>query len=166
MKAKKCSQEGKPTRSELMARIRSKNTSPEIKVRQLLFSMGYRFRLHRKELPGCPDIAFFSRRKAIFVNGCFWHQHPGCKKASMPATNRGYWLPKLERNCQRDLESAKQMELCNWEILVIWECEIKHLDLLRERLKCILGPQTGVSGIIGTNGREPALNKGLANGTL
>lgn len=140
MKAKKHFLESKPTRSELMARIHSKDTSPEKQVRRLLFAMGYRFRLHREDLPGCPDIAFLARRKVIFVNGCFWHQHPGCPKARQPATNQDYWQPKLERNRQRDMEVAKKLTQLKWDFLVVWECEIKGQEALQEKLKSFLGP--------------------------
>lgn len=127
-------------RNALMARIRSKNTSPERMVRSLLFAMGYRYRIHRKNLPGCPDIAFISRKKAIFVNGCFWHQHEGCLRASTPATNRDYWLPKLERNKQRDKDAIRELQRLKWRVLTIWECETKtSVAQLRKRLKRFLG---------------------------
>jgi DNA mismatch endonuclease (patch repair protein) len=128
-----------PTRSQLMARIRSKNTAPEKRVRRVLFAMGYRFRIHRRELPGCPDIVFISRRKAIFVNGCFWHQHPGCPRAKLPVTNQDYWLPKLERNKQRDEKAVKQLAQRDWKVLTIWGCEMKDETQLRKILKGFLG---------------------------
>ncbi len=130
-----------PARSRLMARIRSKNTAPEKAVRRLLFAIGYRYRIHRKDLPGNPDIAFFSRRKAIFVNGCFWHQHPGCSRATIPATNQDYWIPKLERNRKRDREAASALKLRGWRVLTLWECELSNAKQLRKRLTRFLGPR-------------------------
>jgi len=127
------------SRSELMARIRSKDTKPEKVVRRTLFAMGYRFRIHKKNLPGCPDIVFTSRRKAIFVNGCFWHQHPHCPKATLPATNQGYWLPKLANNIERDKRVIDELVQIGWKTLTIWECETPNVALLKRRLKRFLG---------------------------
>jgi DNA mismatch endonuclease, patch repair protein len=142
-----------PTRSRLMARIRSKDTAPEKLVRRMLFSMGYRFRIHRKDLPGCPDIVFISRRKAIFINGCFWHQHHGCPRAKLPATNQEYWLPKLKRNRQRDDKAIKLLAQLGWKTLTIWECEMKDDTELRKKLKSFLGsPRSSHS----SNGRRTA----------
>lgn len=129
----------KPTRSMLMARIRSKDTVPEMQVRRMLFSMGYRYRIHVKELPGCPDIAFLPRKKAIFVNGCFWHQHPECARATLPLTNQSYWLPKLAANRLRDKRIIGDLKQQGWKVLTIWECEIKNVTLLRKKLRCYLG---------------------------
>lgn len=129
----------KSDRSQLMARISSKDTEPEMVVRRMLFAMGYRFRVHREDLPGCPDIAFFSRKKVIFVNGCFWHQHAGCPRATLPKTNEGYWLPKLEGNKQRDEKVIKELEHCDWMVLTLWECETLDEAQLQQRLKDFLG---------------------------
>lgn len=126
-------------RSQLMARIRSKDTAPEKRVRRVLFAMGYRFRIHRKDLPGCPDVAFISRKKVIFVNGCFWHQHPGCSRATLPATHQDYWLPKLERNRNRDIRVADQLLKDGWKVLIVWECETSNDIWLRRTLKKFLG---------------------------
>lgn len=123
-----------------MARIRSANTAPEKLIRSLLFSAGYRFRLYAKDLPGRPDIIFRSRKKAIFVNGCFWHQHQGCRKATLPATNQAYWLPKLERNKCRDAEVILKLQKMGWGVLTIWECELKDSQILMRRLKDFLAP--------------------------
>ena len=112
------------TRSEIMARVRSKNTSPEILIRSSLHKSGLRFRIHRKDLPGNPDIVFPSRRLAIFVNGCFWHQHTGCKRATIPLTRRDYWEKKLLRNVERDATNYSALELAKWRVIVVWECEI------------------------------------------
>lgn len=108
-----------------MSRIRSKGTKPEMTVRRLLHSMGYRYRLHRRDLPGSPDLVFPKWRKAIFVHGCFWHQHPGCRISRQPKSNRDYWVPKLERNTARDAEHQAQLREMGWEVLVIWECEVR-----------------------------------------
>lgn len=125
-------------RSRTMSKIRSKNTKPELAVRRLLFSMGYRYRVHRKNLPGCPDIVFISRRKVIFVNGCFWHQHQGCARASVPATNQTYWLPKLERNRKRDAIAEKELRALGWKTLTIWECQTRDTRGLMRRLENFL----------------------------
>ncbi len=109
-----------------MSRIRSKDTAPELTVRRLLSGAGHRYRLHRKDLPGKPDIVFVSRRKAIFVHGCFWHQHPRCRLAAKPKSNRGYWGPKLRRNRERDARARRELRGIGWESLVLWECEIRR----------------------------------------
>jgi len=110
-------------RSENMRRIRSKGMAPELAIRRLVHRMGYRFRLHRKDLPGRPDLVFPSRRKVIFVHGCFWHQHEGCKVARVPRSNLEYWLPKLARNQERDAEHQRTLREIGWKSLVVWECE-------------------------------------------
>jgi len=130
---------GTSPRSLLMSKIRSTNTVPELQVRRTLFAMGYRFRIHVKTLPGSPDIAFFSRRKVIFVNGCFWHQHPHCAKATLPAINKDYWLPKLERNKKRDEKAISDLKQQGWKVLTIWECEAANFASMRKRLKRFLG---------------------------
>jgi len=113
-------------RSENMRRIRSKNTKPEILLRSLLHRQGYRFRVHRKDLPGKPDIVFAGRRKVIFVHGCFWHQHPGCREGRIPASRQDYWHPKLTRNQARDAAAMESLAGLGWEILFVWECEIEQ----------------------------------------
>jgi DNA mismatch endonuclease (patch repair protein) len=126
-------------RSANMAKIASKNTKPELLVRRMLHALGYRFRLHRKDLPGKPDIVFPSRKAVIFVHGCFWHMHPDptCKDARLPTSRQEYWLPKLERNVQRDAEAEERLRADGWRTLVIWDCETRREDLptrLREFL--------------------------------
>ncbi|MET3600998.1 DNA mismatch endonuclease (patch repair protein) [Martelella mangrovi] len=116
-----------------MQAVKSKNTGPEIKVRRVLHAMGYRFRLHRKDLPGKPDIVLPKHRKAIFVHGCFWHAH-GCSKGQLPKSRLDYWLPKLEQNATRDREKVEELEALGWKVLVVWQCEIQDADDLRERL--------------------------------
>ena len=114
-------------RSEIMSGIRSTGMKPEMRVRQQLHAEGYRYRLHRRDLPGKPDLVFPARRKVIFVHGCFWHQHgdPGCRIARRPKSNQEYWLPKLERNVARDTENMARLLESGWEVLVIWECEVR-----------------------------------------
>ena len=121
-----------------MAAIKSKNTKPEIEVRKMLHSLGYRFRLHRKDLPGKPDIVLPKYKIAIFVNGCFWHQHENCKHARIPKTNRDFWKKKLEGNKLRDKLKQSQLKDLGWKIINVWECEIKNeSDNLSLRLKAI-----------------------------
>ena len=122
-----------------MARIGSKNTVPELAVRRLLHCLGYRFRLHRKNLPGKPDIVFPSRRKVIFVHGCFWHAH-GCKIGRPPKSRPEFWGPKLARNRARDEQQADELKKAGWDVETVWQCETKDLDLLAERLGKFLGP--------------------------
>lgn len=126
------------TRSENMRRIRSKNTVPEMAVRRLVHGMGYRYRLHRRDIPGKPDLAFPGRRKVIFIHGCFWHQHPGCREGRPPRSNAAYWLPKLERNQWRDKAALEQLSASGWQALVVWECETKDVDALIERVRVFL----------------------------
>jgi DNA mismatch endonuclease (patch repair protein) len=120
---------GRITRSENMRRITGKNTSPELVVRRMLFSLGYRYRLHRSDLPGKPDVVFAGRRKLIFVHGCFWHAH-SCRMAHQPKTNKTYWSPKLKRNQERDARHLEDLEAAGWDVLTIWECELKDMDSL------------------------------------
>jgi DNA mismatch endonuclease (patch repair protein) len=124
-------------RSERMSRVRSKDTKAEMQVRRLVFRMGYRFRLHRRDLPGCPDLAFPSRRKVIFVHGCFWHRHEGCGR--MPKSRLDFWRPKLEANRQRDARNEGRLREMGWGYLVIWECQLLDQDsletLIREYLQ-------------------------------
>lgn len=118
-------------RSRLMASIRSKDTKPEMVVRRLLHAMGYRFRLHRRDLPGCPDLVFPRLRAVIEVRGCFWHQHSGCRHATTPATRRDYWIPKLARNVQRDSDNFARLQSMGWHVAVVWECRLRS-DAERE----------------------------------
>ncbi|MEK6322697.1 MAG: very short patch repair endonuclease [Acidobacteriota bacterium] len=125
-------------RSERMSRVRSKNTKPELVVRQLLHSMGYRYRLHVRSVPGNPDIVFSPRRKAIFVHGCFWHRHPGCPNCRLPKSKLGFWLPKLKGNRRRDLKKQRELTKAGWQFFVVWECQVSDPSLahqLREFLR-------------------------------
>jgi DNA mismatch endonuclease (patch repair protein) len=115
-------------RSDLMSRVRSFDTKPELALRHALFAKGFRYRLHRKDLPGKPDIVFPSRRKVIFVHGCFWHQHPGCKYATIPKSNTDFWVEKFRRNTKRDSTNIADLAKLDWKALVIWQCQIKELD--------------------------------------
>lgn len=127
-------------RSAHMARIRRANTKPEMIVRKLLHKLGYRFRLQWKDAPGRPDIAFPGRRKIIFVHGCFWHQHEGCRLAHVPGTRRDFWEAKFARNRARDARDLDRAESLGWKVLVIWECEVSGQATLEERLKDFVGP--------------------------
>jgi DNA mismatch endonuclease, patch repair protein len=121
-------------RSWNMSRIRSRNTNPEFAVRRALHRMGYRFRLHRKDLPGKPDVVLPKYGIAIFVHGCFWHQHPGCIDCSDPKTHTTYWGPKLLTNVQRDRKHRRSLRRLGWQSIVIWECQTQRADALRRRL--------------------------------
>lgn len=123
----------KEKRSEIMSRIRGKNTSPEMIVRKLVYSLGYRYRLHGKNLPGKPDLVFAGRKKVIFVHGCFWHCHK-CKSGHLPKSRLEYWLPKLEANKRRDAENSEELIKRGWKILVLWQCEIKDISALKEAI--------------------------------
>lgn len=111
-------------RSRNMSNIRSKDTLPEKKVRSWLHAHGFRFRIHRKDLPGKPDIVLPKYKSIIFVHGCFWHRHEGCKEASVPKTNSEYWEKKIARNIERDSEEKQKLESAGWKVIVVWECEV------------------------------------------
>lgn len=121
-------------RSWLMGRVKSKNTCPEMLVRHLVFHMGYRYRLHDKRLPGKPDLVFFGRRKAIFVNGCFWHAHENCRYASLPKTRVDFWRDKLRNNRARDRANIALLEAKGWKVLTVWQCELKDIETLANKL--------------------------------
>ena len=128
-------------RSENMRRIRSEDTSAEMAVRRLVHSLGYRYRLHRKNLPGRPDMVFPSRRKTILIHGCFWHQHEDerCRIVREPKSNQAYWVPKLERNKERDHRHQSVMALLGWESLVVWECEVESdIHAVGQRIRAFL----------------------------
>lgn len=127
-------------RSANMRAIRSKGMKPELLVRRLVHKLGYRFRLHRKDLPGKPDLAFVGRRKAIFVHGCFWHQHPDprCVDARLPKSKLDYWIPKLERNVARDEAQALLLKERGWKVLTVWDCETKDTSQLSSRIQDFL----------------------------
>ena len=128
-------------RSEIMRAVKSKNTSPEKRVRSVAHRLGLRFRLHRKDLPGSPDLLFPKRKVALFVHGCFWHRHENCPRATTPKTNADYWNEKFRRNVERDGETRRKLEKGGWKVLVIWECETKNQESIRAfLLRNLLGP--------------------------
>ncbi len=124
----------KTQRSANMRAVRSRSTRPEILVRRIVRRLGYRFRLHYSALPGKPDIVFPRQKKAVLVHGCFWHQHKGCRRATIPKSNRAFWLPKLARNTIRDSEQLKAIRKCGWRAMVVWECELKKEYRLAAKL--------------------------------
>lgn len=125
-------------RKRTMQRVRSQDTKPEMKVRRMVFGMGYRYRLHRTDLPGKPDLVFPGRRKVIFVHGCFWHGHDCKAGRKQPKTNEGYWTKKLRRNRERDIEHEHALAELGWQPLTVWECELKDLDALRAKVRTFL----------------------------
>ena len=127
-----------PERSEIMARVRSKNSRPELVVRKLVFSLGYRYRLHAKDLPGHPDLVFRKRRKVIFVHGCFWHRHAACALARLPKSRLDFWEPKLEGNKQRDQRNRRALNSEGWKVLTIWECQLKKTERLESTVRRFL----------------------------
>ena len=127
------------SRSALMSRIRGKDTAPEVAVRRVLYSLGYRFSLHRRDLPGTPDIVFQSRRKVIFVNGCFWHAH-GCRIGRPPKSRPEFWLPKLQKNRLKDSRNKRALRGLGWGVLTVWQCQTRLRDGLETRLVSYLGP--------------------------
>ncbi|MET3133615.1 DNA mismatch endonuclease (patch repair protein) [Oxalobacteraceae bacterium GrIS 1.11] len=122
-------------RRRTMAAVKSSNTKPEVAVRRLLHALGYRFRLHRKDLPGRPDIVLPRYKTVVFVHGCFWHQHPDCKHAARPTSNIEYWAAKLDRTVIRDKKQLVELEALGWQVVVVWECEIRDVELVTIRLK-------------------------------
>lgn len=129
-----------------MSRVRGKNTAPEFVVRGLAHALGYRFRLHRKDLPGSPDLVFPSRHKVVFVHGCYWHRHPGCRRASTPGTRRDFWEAKFARNVERDARKERELRQAGWDVLTIWECETRDVERLATIAWDFLGPSK--SGIV------------------
>jgi len=127
-----------------MRRVRSTDTTPERKVRSLLHSLGFRFRVHRKDLPGRPDLVLPKYSTLIFVHGCFWHRHPRCPRATTPATRQDYWLPKFERTMERDRRNQKELRRLGWNVIVVWECELHDLERLAKRLTSAITAQHGL----------------------
>jgi len=126
-------------RRRCMKAIRGSHTKPELVVHSLAHRMGSRFRLHRRDLPGRPDLVFPSRKKVVFVHGCFWHQHPGCRFATRPATRRDFWDAKLEANRRRDRRNQRKLRELGWGVMVVWECQTRDLGRLERRLRAFLG---------------------------
>ena len=128
----------KARRSAIMRAVRSRDTGPERSVRKLLHALGYRFRLHRKDLPGKPDIVFPGRRKVIFVHGCFWHRHKGCRWTTTPKSNVAFWTEKFEANVRRDRKNARDLRRAGWGVMVIWQCQAADTEKLARRLRRFL----------------------------
>ena len=135
-------------RSWNMSRIRSKDTKPEMQVRRMVHALGYRYRLHRRDLPGKPDLTFGPRRKIIDVRGCYWHAHlrydPSCREARSEAkSNRAYWGPKMDRNVERDARNLEKLEAEGWQVLIVWECELHDIEAVRRRVIAFLEQTSG-----------------------
>lgn len=128
----------KTKRSQIMSRIGGKNTKPEIAVRSLLHKLGYRFRLHRNDLPGRPDIILPKYKKVIFVHGCFWHGHTDCSRSKRPTTNMEFWREKLDKNIERDKATVKDLKQLGWGVLTVWTCEVKETKKLKNKLLSFL----------------------------
>jgi len=146
-------------RSEIMGRISSRNTLPEVRVRSVLHRMGFRFRLHRKDLPGKPDVVLPKWRVVVLVHGCFWHGHENCCEGHMPKSNSAYWEPKLARNRQRDVENAAKLEQLGWRRIVIWECQTYSLKKIEERIReaMVLAPSAAIPETAETRPSEQTL---------
>lgn len=125
-------------RSRMMAGIKGKDTKPELVVRKLVHGMGFRYRLHHKDLPGSPDLVFPRSRKVIFVHGCFWHRHPGCRFAYTPKSNAQFWLDKLEGNTRRDAQALTALDSLGWQVLIVWECEVSDMPALTQKVRLFL----------------------------
>ena len=121
-------------RSRIMAQVKSKDTKPELAVRRLLHGLGYRYRLHRKDLPGRPDLVFPARRKVVLIHGCFWHGHADCERARLPSSNTDYWHTKLKRNRERDERNLFLLQQEGWKPFVVWECELSDLEAVARNL--------------------------------
>nr|WP_244644365.1 very short patch repair endonuclease [Pseudomonas fluorescens] len=128
-----------------MSKIKGKDTKPEMIVRSMCHELGLRYRLHRKDLPGTPDLVFRKYRLCLFVHGCFWHRHPGCKYAYTPKSRLDFWLPKLAKNVERDARTQRALEEAGWRAAIIWECQTKDRDTLRAEIQKIIDPCSTVS---------------------
>ena len=126
-------------RRSLMARVKSKDSKPELAARRSAHALGHRFRLHRRDLPGTPDLVFPRLKKVIFVHGCFWHRHPGCSRTTSPKTRTDYWDDKFAENVARDAARLRELEALGWKTLVVWECETFDREALSKRLSAFLG---------------------------
>ena len=128
-------------RSARMALVRAKDTKPELLVRRLVHGMGYRYRLHQRNLPGTPDLVFAGRGKVIFIHGCFWHRHPRCALARLPKSRGEFWLPKLTANAERDARNMRALRRLGWSVLTIWECQFGDTAKLANRIRRFLDAQ-------------------------
>ena len=133
-------------RSRIMSRVKGTDTQPEKIVRSQLHHLGFRFRLHRKDLPGKPDIVLPRYHKVVFVHGCFWHGHPGCPRAARPTSNSAFWEKKLTRNAERDAANLDKLEALGWDVLIVWQCETKRADDLQKKLIDFLKPELSPNG--------------------
>lgn len=145
-------------RSERMGRVHGKDTKPELAVRRLVHKLGYRFRLHRKDLPGTPDLVFPRLKSVIFVHGCFWHRHPDpkCPLARLPKSRLGFWEPKLSANRQRDLHNQALLSTAGWRVLVVWECELCNKEQLENKIRKFLEVACGPSSF--SRGQEGSVS--------
>lgn len=134
-------------RSRNMSKIKGKNTKPEMIVRSTCHDLGLRYRLHRKDLPGTPDLVFPKYQLCLFVHGCFWHRHPGCKYAYTPKSRLDFWLPKLAKNVERDAKALRELETAGWRVSIIWECQTKYRDALRAEIKKMINPKFDIQHI-------------------
>ncbi len=121
-------------RSNIMRKVKARDTAPERAIRKMVYAMGFRYRLNSRALPGSPDLVFPGRKKVIFVHGCFWHQHPGCKRSLLPTSRHDYWASKLTANCLRDERTSVLLQQMGWQVLVVWECELKNNEKIRDLL--------------------------------
>lgn len=121
-------------RSRIMSLVRNRHTRPELLVRSILHRMGFRFSLHRRDLPGSPDIVLPAKKTVVFVHGCFWHSHRGCRRSKLPATHIRFWRKKLSLNLERDRRAQKELRSLGWRVAVVWECELKMIDRVRRKL--------------------------------
>jgi DNA mismatch endonuclease (patch repair protein) len=128
-----------PARSALMSRIGPRGSKAEMVVRRLAHRLGYRFRLHRRDLPGSPDLVFPGTRKVVFVHGCFWHRHAGCPRTTTPSTRHSFWMEKFARNTERDAQVEFKLRALGWDVLTIWECETTYASEVEKRLITFLG---------------------------
>ncbi len=145
-------------RSNLMGRVRQSGTAAELAVRRLAHRLGFRFRLGRRDLPGSPDIVFLRHQAVVFVHGCFWHQHKGCRRATTPHANRDFWVSKFEANVRRDAVALARLHELGWRTMVVWECEISNASSLEERLSSFLSGGSGTCGRgdgIGSRSADP-----------
>ena len=131
--------ESPEVRRRTMQAVKSKDTGVEVCVRKMLHTEGYRYRLHRRDLPGCPDLVFSGRRKVVFIHGCFWHGHQCARGKRVPKTNTAYWIAKVARNCARDTAARERLKGLGWSVSVVWECELKHERRVLQRLSRFLG---------------------------
>jgi len=127
-------------RSAIMRAVRQKHTTPEMVVRRCAHALGARYHLHRNDLPGRPDLVFAGRQLCIFVHGCYWHRHPGCRLASMPSSNTEFWLEKFARNVERDARNVTKLRALGWRVEIVWECETRKPEQLRQRIQALLFP--------------------------